>query len=81
MRPLRVAAETARAAVRASGDLDDDDGDRSTTSFVASTVCRCEGRGGVRLPRPHSCCASARLTPRPDRLAWFKEATMSAVRG
>jgi hypothetical protein len=33
---LRVAAETARAAARAAGDLDDD-GDRSTTSFVAST--------------------------------------------
>ena len=36
VRPLRVAAETARAAARAAGDLDDD-GDRSTTSFVAST--------------------------------------------
>ena len=38
MRPLRVAAETARAAAmaRATGDLDDY-GDRSTTSFVAST--------------------------------------------
>ncbi len=38
MRPLRVAAETqaARAAARAAGDLDND-GDRSTTSFVAST--------------------------------------------
>ncbi len=29
VRPLRVAAETARAAARAAGDLDDD-GDRST---------------------------------------------------
>jgi hypothetical protein len=36
VRPLRVAAETARAAARAAGDLDDDV-DRSTISFVAST--------------------------------------------
>jgi hypothetical protein len=36
VRPSHVAAETARAAARAAGDLDDD-GDRSTTSFVAST--------------------------------------------
>ncbi len=34
MRRLHVAAETARTA--AAGDLNDD-GDRSTTSFVAST--------------------------------------------
>jgi hypothetical protein len=40
--PLRVpvAAGTARAAARAAGDLDDD-GDRSTTSFVASTDGGC----------------------------------------
>ncbi len=31
-----LGAETARAAARAAGDLDDDS-DRSTTSFVAST--------------------------------------------
>jgi hypothetical protein len=37
VRPLRVAAETARAASRAAGDLDDD-GDRSTASFVRSFV-------------------------------------------
>ncbi len=36
VRPLRLAAETASAAARAAGDLDDD-GYRSTTSFVAST--------------------------------------------
>ncbi len=36
VRPLRVAVETARAAARAAGGLDDD-GDRLTTSFVAST--------------------------------------------
>jgi hypothetical protein len=59
VRPLRVAAETARAAVRVAGMLDDDS-DSSTMSFVASTDggsgstqlahCRCGGRGGVRLP-------------------------------
>ncbi len=82
VRPLRVAAETARAVARAAGDLDDD-GDRSTTSFVASTdggsgstadsvsELRCEGRGGVLLLRPHLRCPSARVTPSPDRLAWF----------
>jgi hypothetical protein len=38
VRPLRVAAETARAAARAAGVLNDDGvSDRSTTSFVAST--------------------------------------------
>ncbi len=36
VRPLRVAVETARLAARAAGGLEDD-GDRSTTSFVAST--------------------------------------------
>jgi hypothetical protein len=36
VRPLRVAAETTRAATRAAGALDDD-GDLSTNSFVAST--------------------------------------------
>jgi hypothetical protein len=37
VRPLRVAAETARAAARAAGVLNDDGvSDRSTTSFVAS---------------------------------------------
>jgi hypothetical protein len=36
VRPLRVAVEIARAAARAAGDLNDD-GDRSTTSFVGST--------------------------------------------
>jgi hypothetical protein len=44
VRPLRVAAETARAAARAAGDLDDD-GDRSTTSFVASTAAGSDDGG------------------------------------
>jgi hypothetical protein len=38
VRPLRIAGETACAVARAAGVLNDD-GDRSTTSFVASTDC------------------------------------------
>jgi hypothetical protein len=79
VRPLHVAAETARAIARAAGVLDDD-GDRSTTLFVAST----DGGSGsiadsfselyMQRPWGHGpLCpsASARLTPSPDHLAWL----------